>query len=181
LEGGHLRNLEVVDSYFPDFIAPNTTLPLAPWAAQVFGTPRMGFISANKFGFTDIDGEHIKILYERMFNETYQQDQVNQVINPALREKLHNSFIKGVFFLNSHLLGELLPNFIQKEREWQFLNACVDLIRGEARSNKKELYIQGVMDYFNANKVQILRNLINNWKSLTEKKYLNVYFSHITT
>jgi hypothetical protein len=173
--------VEVVDSYFPDFIAPHTTLPLTPWAAQVFEAPSMGFLSANKFGFTDLDGEHIKILYERMFNETYQLDKVDQVINPALREKLHHSFIKGVFFLNSNLVSELLPNFFQKERERQFLNACIDLIRGEIKSNKKELYIQGVMEYFDMNKVQILRNLINNRKPLTEKKYLNVYFSNITT
>ncbi|MDR2541761.1 MAG: hypothetical protein LBD11_08760 [Candidatus Peribacteria bacterium] len=76
-----------------------------------------------------MDGERIKILYERMFNETYQQDKVDQVINKEQRETLHNSFIKGIFFLNSHLINELLPSFTQKERERQFINASVDLIR----------------------------------------------------
>lgn len=181
LNGGHLTHVEVVDSYFPDFIAPTTRLSLPSWTEKAFGTEVMGFISANKFWFTNMDGERIKILYERMFNETYQQDKVDQVINKEQRETLHNSFIKGIFFLNSHLINELLPSFTQKERERQFINASVDLIRWEVRTNKKEVYIQNVMQYFDINKFQIIKNLINNRKPLTEKKYLNVYLSNIST
>jgi hypothetical protein len=176
-----LTHVEVVDSYFPDFIAPTTRLPLPSRAAKAFDTEVMGFISANKFGFTNMDGERIKTLYERIFNETYQQDKVDQVIDTKQRETLHNSFIKGILFLNSHLVNELLPSFTQKERERQFINASVDLIRGEIRTNKKEVYIQKVMQYFDSNKFQIVKNLINNRKPLTEKKYLNVYLSNIST
>ncbi|MDR2541762.1 MAG: hypothetical protein LBD11_08765 [Candidatus Peribacteria bacterium] len=37
------------------------------------------------------------------------------------------------------------------------------------------------MQYFDINKFQIIKNLINNRKPLTEKKYLNVYLSNIST
>jgi hypothetical protein len=38
-----------------------------------------------------------------------------------------------VIFLDSNLLEELLPGFSDKMREWQFINAAIDIIRGEVR------------------------------------------------
>ncbi|MDR2189635.1 MAG: DUF4012 domain-containing protein [Candidatus Peribacteria bacterium] len=181
LEGGHLTQMQIVDSYLPDYIAPNTRLSLPQWFADTFGEKDMGFIAGNKFGFTDKDGKNLKMLYERMFISDYHQDKVSQMFNPEIRDTLQGKYIKGVIFLNSDLLAMLLSGFTQKTREWQFLNASIDIIRGEVRSNKKELYIQHVTQYFNEHKLEMLQNLINNWSSLLDRRYLNMYFSNITT
>jgi dsDNA-binding SOS-regulon protein len=181
LEGGHLTQLQIVDSYLPDYIAPTTRVPLPQRFSDAFGESEMGFIAGNKFGFTDQDGKNLKTLYERMFNQEYHQDKVDQMFNPEIRTTLHDKFIKGVVFLNSNLIADLLPGFTQKARERQFLNAAVDLIRGEVRSNKKELYIQKITQYFNEHQGTLLKNVINHRETLLQKRYLNMYFSNSTT
>ncbi|MDR2415434.1 MAG: DUF4012 domain-containing protein [Candidatus Peribacteria bacterium] len=181
LEGGHLTQLQIVDSYLPDYIAPSTRIPLPQWFNEVFGEKELGFVAGNKFGFTDKDGKNLKTLYEKMFTSGYYPERVDQMFNPEIREVLHEKFIKGIIFLNSNLLATLLPEFTQKTRERQFINASIDLIRGESRSNKKELYIQKVQQYFIDHKLDIVKKVINNWSSLLDQRYLTIYFSNITT
>jgi len=60
------------------------------------------------------------------------------MFNPDQRNQLFQKDIKGIVFLDSELISYLLPSFRSKSWEWQFLNANVDLIRGEDKSNKKE-------------------------------------------
>jgi hypothetical protein len=62
-------------------------------------------------------------------------------------------------------------------REWQFINASIDIIRGEERGNKKELYIAEVLDYFFKNSTTIARNLINNRDGVLNKRYIQIYLS----
>jgi hypothetical protein len=109
LEGGHIKHLEVIDSYLPDYLAPTTRINLPQRFADAFGESRAGFIAGNKFGFTDMDGRNIKTLYEQMFNLDFQPERVNQMLEPAQRSLLHNQYIKGVIFLDSDLLSALLP------------------------------------------------------------------------
>jgi len=90
---------------------------------------------------------------------------------------LHNKYIKWVIFLDSNLLTELLPGFSDKMREWQFINASIDIIRGEVRWNKKELYIAEVLDYFFKNSTTIAKNLINNRDEVLDKRYIQIYLS----
>jgi hypothetical protein len=107
--GGHISHLEVIDAYLPDYLAPTTRIALPKWFADTFGESQVGFIAGNKFGFTDMDGKNIKMLYERIFNLEYQSARVEQMLQPQQRELLHNQYIKGVIFLNSDLLSDLLP------------------------------------------------------------------------
>jgi hypothetical protein len=180
LEGGHIIHLEIIDSYLPDYLAPTTRIQLPSWFASTFGEERAGFIAGNKFGFTDMDGKNIKTLYEKIFNLEFQQERVEQMLQPAQRELLHEKYIKGVIFLDSDLLSALLPSFTEKAREWQFLNASIDLIRGEVRSNKKELYIQQVLSYFDANKFTLIKNLINRREEVLSKRYVHLFLSNTT-
>jgi hypothetical protein len=62
-------------------------------------------------------------------------------------------------------------------REWQFINASIDIIRGEVRGNKKELYIAEVLDYFFKNSSTIAKNLINNRDEVINKRYIQIYLS----
>jgi hypothetical protein len=57
------------------------------------------------------------------------------------------------------------------------MNASIDIIRGEDRGNKKELYIAEVLDYFFNNSTTIAKNLINNRDEVLNKRYIQIYLS----
>lgn len=180
IEGGHIKELQVVDSYLPDYIAPDTRIIMPQWYQDLYETKKAGFVAGNKFWFTDLDGKNIKTLYELIFNQEYDMERVNQLLDPSKRSMLHNQYIKGIVFLNSSLLTDYLPGFQEKFREWQFTNASVDLIRWENRNNKKELYLKEVVEYFYANLQKILKSLILNRDTILEKRYVQLYFSNVS-
>jgi len=177
LSGWHIENLEVIDSYLADYIAPKSRLNLPEWYSHYFGEKQLWFVAGNKFWFTDMDWKNMKILYEKAFNEDYEMDKVREMYSGEQRKLLHNKYIKWVIFLDSNLLEELLPWFSDKMREWQFINASIDIIRGEERGNKKELYIAEVLDYFFKNSTTIAKNLINNRDEVLNKRYIQIYLS----
>jgi hypothetical protein len=78
-------------------------------------------------------------------------------------------------------LRAILPWFLEKSRERQFVNASIDIIRGEEKSNKKEFYIKEVLEYFDQHKSTLAKNLINNWETILSKRYIQLYFSNITS
>jgi len=173
----HIENLEVIDSYLADYIAPKSRMNLPERYANTFWESQLWFVAGNKFWFTDTDGENLKIMYEKSFNEDYEMSKVREIYSGEQRKLLHNKNIKWVVFLDSNLLKELLPGFSDKMREWQFVNASIDIIRGEDRWNKKEIYIAEVLDYFFNNSTTIAKNLINNRDEVLNKRYIQIYFS----
>jgi hypothetical protein len=173
----HIENLEVIDSYLADYIAPKSRINLPSWYSQYFWEYQLWFVAWNKFWFTDMDGKNLKKLYEKAFNEDYEMDRVREMYSWEQRKLLHNKYIKWVIFLDSKLLTELLPGFSDKMREWQFINASIDIIRWEVRGNKKELYIAEVLDYFFNNSTTIAKNLINNRDDVLNKRYVQIYLS----
>ena len=173
----HIENLEVIDSYLADYIAPKSKIPLPTWYSNTFWEKQVGFIAGNKFWFTDMDWKNLKTLYEKAFNKDYEMDKVKEMYRWSQRKLLHDKDIKWVIFLDSKLLTELLPWFTDKMREWQFMNASIDIIRGEDRGNKKELYIAEVLDYFFNNSTTIAKNLINNRDEVLNKRYIQIYLS----
>ena len=173
----HIENLEVIDSYLADYIAPTSRMNLPSRYSDTFWESQLWFVAGNKFWFTDTDGENLKIMYEKSFNEDYEMSKVREIYSGEQRKLLHNKNIKWVVFLDSNLLKELLPGFSDKMREWQFVNASIDIIRGEDRWNKKEIYIAEVLDYFFNNSTTIAKNLINNRDEVLDKRYIQIYFS----
>ena len=177
LSGGHIENLEIIDSYLADYIAPKSRINLPARYTQYFWEKQLWFVAGNKFWFTDMDWKNLKILYEKAFNEDYEMDKVREMYSGDQRKLLHDKYIKWVIFLDSNLLEELLPWFSDKMREWQFINASIDIIRGEVRGNKKELYIAEVLDYFFNNSTTLAKNLINNRDDVLNKRYIQIYLS----
>ena len=173
----HIENLEVIDSYLADYIAPKSRMNLPGRYSQYFWEYQLWFVAGNKFWFTDMDWRNLKIMYEKAFNKDYEMAKVREMYSWEQRRLLHNKYIKWVIFLDSNLLTELLPWFSDKMREWQFINASIDIIRGEVRWNKKELYIAEVLDYFFNNSTTIAKNLINNRDEVLNKRYIQIYFS----
>ena len=177
LSGWHIENLEIIDSYLADYIAPKSRINLPSRYTKYFWERQLWFVAWNKFWFTDMDGKNMKTLYEKAFNEDYEIAKVKEMYSTDQRKLLHNKDIKWVIFLDSNLLTELLPWFSDKMREWQFINASIDIIRGEVRWNKKELYIAEVLDYFFNNSTTIAKNLINNRDEVLNKRYIQIYLS----
>jgi len=181
IDQGHIKTLEIVDSYYPDFIAYKTRI-MAPERASPFLPDRkIGFIAGNKFGFSDIDGKNLKNLYELMFNKTYEMWKVQQTMQPDLYNKLLNKDIKGVIFIRSDLLENFFTTFKAKAQERQFLNASIDLIRKEIRGNKKELYIKEIKQYFDNQKGNLIKNVVNRFDEIANKQFITMYFSNISS
>jgi hypothetical protein len=180
IQGARIKTLEIVDSYYPDFIAYRTRIVAPSRTSPFLPDNKIGFIAGNKFGFTDVDGKNLKDLYELMFGKTFDMAKVQKTMQPDLYNKLLYQNIKGVIFVRSDLLEKILPGFKQKIRERQFLNAAVDLIRKQDLGNKKELYIKEVTQYFNSQKMNILKNLINGFGEITNNQYLTMYFSNVS-
>lgn len=177
----HIETLEIVDSYYPDFIAYNTRLKIPWWANAFLSDSQIWFISANKFWFSDMDGKNIKILYEKMFNETFDMAKVEKTMNPDLYDKLLHKNIKWVIFLRSDLIEKLMPWIKNKIWERQFLNASVDLIRKEVRGNKKELYIREVKEFFDQNKESLAKNFVNHFQDILDQNMFSLYLSNVST
>ncbi len=180
VKDGRLENLEIVDAYYPDYIAHNTRLTAPERTSSFLPDREIWFIAWNKFGFSDIDGSNLKWLYEKMFNETYSMKKVQQTMEPWLYEKLLHKYIKWVIFVRSDLIEFLIPSFTEKARERQFLNANVDIIRWEYRGNKKEEYIQWVKDYFKKNQLNIFKNIVNNFNEVITRKFTTIYLSNVS-
>lgn len=188
LSGGHIVDLQVVDSYLPDYIAPETRMQLPAWMAEVLGSNSgdeswgnmVGFIAGNKFGFTDKDGKNLKLLYEKIFHTEFDPERKEKLFKAEEWGRLFQQNIKGVVFLDSEFISYLLPSFRSKAWEWQFINANIDLIRGENRSNKKELYIQDLQQYLKQNVVWLVRAGVNNVQHLLHRGYVNIYLSNVS-
>ena len=174
-----LKELEIVDSYYPDYVAYKTYIPAPEWAVFI-PEKQIWFLSANKFWFTDIDWKNIKLIYEKAFNETYDMEKIKKTINPDLYPKLLHKNIKWVIFVRTDFFEEIMPNLTEKIWERQFVNANIDIIRWEIKWNKKELYIKEVKDYFNNNKFKIAKDIINNFQEILDKKMINIYLSNVS-
>jgi len=180
VSGWQIENLEVIDSYLADYIAPKSRMNLPYRYSSTFGENQLWFVAGNKFWFTDMDWKNLKAMYEKVFNRDYDMARVREMYSWEQRKLLHNKNIKWVIFLDSNLLTELLPGFADKMREWQFINASIDIIRGEVRGSKKEIYIAEVLDYFFNNSTTIVKNLINNRDKVLNKRYIQIYLSEMS-
>lgn len=175
-----IEHLEIVDSYFPDFIWRDASITPPAWSQAFLPEKRVAFVAANWFGFTDIDGKNIKTLYEKIFNESFDPQKVSEVMEPETFAMLNNKNIKWVLFIETDLLERIVPSINYKIRERQFVNAAVDIIRGESRSNKKELYINEVNRFFKDNTITIAKHIINNFAEILDSQMMSVYLSNVS-
>lgn len=106
IDRGTVTDWELHDAYYPGSVKKvKIDLP-APYEPLI---PHLTtrFLSANQFGFTDIDAQQLIQIYE----ETFPDDP-----------------IRGVVFVASDAIEELLPSYTAKHREFEFINASADLI-----------------------------------------------------
>lgn len=151
---------KILDSYYPDYINPNWAIQTPNWAKNIFLDQRIWFIAWNKFWFSDMDWKNLIKIYENTFPW----------------EK-----IKWVIFLNSNFFENILPWFIEKMREWQFVNASIDLIRWENLPFKKELYFKDMQDYIKNNQNTLIQNSLKNFDKLIDNNNLKIYLTWISS
>lgn len=105
-----------------------------------------------------MDGKHIQDLYQ----------------------KIYETPIHGVIFITSDIVKKLAPRIQERLRERQFVNASIDIIRGEERSNKKEQYITQVNDFFNQNKFGMIKSFIKQFDTIIIERDIQVYLPNTT-
>ncbi len=172
---GFIQQLGVVDSYLPDFLAPETSVEAPKWALPMLDEDTIRFIASNKFGFTDLDGATIKQLYEVIFNQTYDKKKFQESEYSDLEKTLVGKKIDGILFLNTEMFEQSSPQITPLLQKRQFINANIDLIRGEDRSHKKEIYLDEVNEYFSNNSISLIANMVRNFETIKDNRLLNIY------
>ncbi len=156
---GKITHFEIVDSYLPDYDSPWTKITGPARMLNFLPDRDIYFVGANKIGFTYFDGENIATLYEKSY--------------PGQK-------VEGVIFLRTDMFEELLPWFRKKLREWQFTNACVDLIRWSDEFGKKELYLDESNTYFEDNMETLAIAIFKHLPELVKKRYINIYLADVS-
>ena len=151
--------MEIIDSYLPNFKAPDARVYGPEWMSKFLPDNSIQFIAANKLGFTDMDGQHIRDLYQKIY------------LTP----------INGVIFITSDIVKKLDPTIQKQLRERQFVNASIDIIRGENRSNKKEQYIKEVNEFFQTRKFTLAKNLIKDFTGIIADRAIQIYLPNAST
>ncbi len=171
---GKVIDLEVRDSYIldyePDMLWTQLweradsndeylSIQWPAWLEWYLPSREIHFVWANKIWFTYHDGAHIKQLYEK---------------------KYPNESIRGVGFLRTDMLEQLIPWFQKQLRERQFTNAATDLIRGQNLFWKKEFYQQWVTDLLDEHKGDLIEAFLQNLPELIDQRLLNIYLTDIS-
>lgn len=176
-----IKDLEIIDSYYPKWINPDIRVPVPERATEILGTDSIWFISANKFGFTTTDWHNIKTLYDLTFNDPNAYIKKQDSIDKELFEKTFNKKIRWVIFLRSDFLISLTPDIKELLYERQYANAAIDIIRWENLPDKKEIYKKEIENFFNENKPRIAKNIINNFNNILSDHYINIYIENISS
>ncbi len=156
---GRVKDIEIVDSYLPQYDNPNTSITGPKWLTNFLPDRQVYFVGANKVWFTYHDGAHIKNLYEKSY--------------PGKK-------IRGVIFLRTDMFVDLFPDFLKQFREWQFANASIDLIRGQARRWKKELYLTSSQNFVQTHQKELIKALFTRLPELIQKRYINIYLEDVS-
>ncbi len=156
---GWVKDIEIVDSYLPQYDNPDTSITGPKWLTNFLPDRQVYFVGANKVWFTYHDGAHIKNLYEKSY--------------PGKK-------IRGVIFLRTDMFVDLFPDFLKQFREWQFANASIDLIRGQARRWKKELYLTSSQNFVQTHQKELIKALFTRLPELIQKRYINIYLEDVS-
>ena len=159
LEKGTVSEFRLSDSYHPLYDRPQSKV-LGPERLTNFLPDRdIYFVSANKIWFTYQDGVHIQKLYEKSYPGTK---------------------IRGVIFLRTDMFESLIPGFTEQLRQRQYINATIDLIRGEQKWWKKMYYLHTLEEFLQTHKTELFKELFVQLPDLLDRRLINVYLDTIS-
>ena len=173
---GRIRSLHIIDSYLGYKTMPWVSITAPERSRPIYQDQPFGWIAANKFGFTNIDGDHLIQLYDKTFNSS----QSSTYIPPELCKDMCDRAIDGVIFVKTDVLKSPMPWLDKKTRERQFMNAAIDLIRGDNLPNKKEYYLNDSKRFFGTQQNNLFKNLISWFGRLTKQYSFWVYIPTIS-
>jgi hypothetical protein len=173
---GKIRSLHIIDSYLWYKTMPWVTLTPPERSFPIYKNQPFWWIAANKFWFTNIDGDNLIQLY----NKTFNSKQSNTYIPPELCNDMCNRPIDGVIFVKTDILKKLIPWLDKKTWERQFMNAAIDLIRGDNLPNKKEYYLRDSKEFFSSQQNNLLRNFVSMFWYITSQYSFWVYIPNIS-
>ncbi len=174
---GKIRALHIIDSYLWLKTMPWVTIAPPDRSDAIYHNQSFWRITANKFWFTNIDGDHLIQLY----NKTFNNPQSSKYIPNALCVDMCNRSIAWVIFVKTDVLKKLIPWLDKKTRERQFMNAAIDVIRGKNLPNKKEYYLSDSKEFFAKNQITLLRNFVSMFEELTSQSSFGIYIPTIST
>lgn len=171
-----IRTIHMIDSYLGYKTMPRITITPPSRSDPIYQGVPFGWIASNKFGFTNIDGDYMIQLY----NKTFNNPESDAHIPPEVCKDICHRPIDGVVFVQTNSLKSLIPDLEKKARERQFMNASVDILRGENLPNKKEYYLSDSQDFFISQTNTVLKNFINNFESITDTYSFGIYIPSIS-
>ena len=171
-----IQTMRIIDSYMPNFYMPDAYIESPSWAKPIYGNAPIGWIAANKFGFTNLDGDIMLRLYDKTFNAP----QSRKRIPTEMCQDMCDKQIQGVVWVNTDVMSDLMPWLQQKIRERQFVNASIDIIRWSNKPNKKEQYLREVNTFFHDNQGTLAKRLISEFGRLTDTPSFGVYIPTIS-
>jgi hypothetical protein len=174
---GRIRALHMIDSYLWYKTMPWVTISPPDRSRPIYQNQPFWWIASNKFGFTNIDWDHLIQLY----NKTFNNPQSHKYIPPEICSDMCNRPIDGIVFVKTEVLKTLMPWLDKKTREWQFMNAAIDLIRGDNLPNKKEYYLSDSKKFFATQQNNLFKSLISWFENLTQKYSFGIYMPSIST
>lgn len=174
---GRIRALHMIDSYLGYKTMPWVTITPPDRSRPIYQGQPFGWIASNKFWFTNIDGDNLIQLYNKTFNTS----QSTTYIPPEICSDMCNRPIDGVIFVKTDVLKSLMPGLDKKTRERQFMNASIDLIRGDNLPNKKEYYLSDSKKFFSQQQNNLLKNFLSMFGSLTQSYSFGIYIPTISS
>ena len=174
---GRIRTIHMIDSYLGYKTMPRISVHPPTRSDPIYGWTPFGWIASNKFWFTNIDGDYMIQLY----NKTFNSPESDTHIPAQICQDICHRPIDGVIFVNTDTLKKLMPGLDRKTRERQFMNASVDLIRWDDLPNKKEYYLSDSQKFFSQQGMNVVKNFINQFTSLTNQYSVWIYIPTIST
>lgn len=173
---GRIRSIHIIDSYLWYKTMPWVTIIPPERSRPIYQGQPFGWIAANKFWFTNIDWDNLIQLYDKTFNSP----QSRTYIPAEICNDMCNRPIDGVIFVKTDILKSLMPGLDKKTRERQFMNASIDLIRGDNLPNKKEYYLSDSKKFFSQQQNNLLKNFISLFWTLTQSYSFGIYIPTIS-
>lgn len=165
-----IKTFHLLDAYFPQKYNPTLSVRLPEWSRPIYPLGTSTRVAANKFWFHDLDGETLIALYDETFNKAN-----NKKLPAALCQDICNKEISGVVFLKTSMITKILPEFTKKQWEWQFLNANIDILRGQNLPNKKEKYFANLKIFLSDHWGELIKQAFRQFDALSSQNYLGIY------
>jgi len=159
LSRGRVIDITMSDSYHPGYNTPSAKILWPERFDQFLPERDVYFVWANKVWFTYHDGPHIQTLYEKSYP---------------------GKTIRWVVFLRTDMFTRLLPDFEEQLRRWQYINATVDLIRGEDRRWKKNVYLWSIEEYLKEHRIDLVKQLWLQLPSILHDQQINIYLDDVS-